>query len=140
MGNALTAINPNENDRVRRSTAIDINRQIDRQTEANILHYLNASPEVIHERVEELDHEWDVDRMVGVGALSLAMTGIALGIKANKKWLLLPGIVLPLLLQHGVRGWSPPLPVLRYLGVRTRAEIDREKQALLASIKSSAAS
>jgi hypothetical protein len=73
--------------------------------------------------------------MVGVGALSLALAGLALGMKANKKWLLLPGIVLPLLLQHGVRGWSPPLPVLRHLGVRTRAEIDRERQALLASIK-----
>lgn len=34
------------------------------------------------------------------------------------------------LLQHGLQGWCPPLPVLRRLGVRTRGEIDREKYAL----------
>jgi hypothetical protein len=38
---------------------------------------------------------------------------------------------LPFLLLHGVKGWCPPLPVLRRLGIRTRDEIDREKYSLL---------
>lgn len=135
MSNALTTVQHDEGDRVRRSTALDVNRQIDRQTEANIMHYLNATPEVIRQRVEELDHEWDVERMLEVNASTLALTGLVLGATVNKKWLILPGIVLPFLLQHGLRGWCPPLPVLRHLGVRTRGEIDREKFALLSSIK-----
>lgn len=140
MSHALTTVQDDEGDRVRRSTALDANRQIDRQTEANIMHYLNATPEVIRERVEELDHEWDIERMLEVNASTLALTGLVLGATVNKKWLILPGIVLPLLLQHGLRGWCPPLPVLRHLGVRTRGEIDREKYALLASVKDQAVS
>jgi hypothetical protein len=33
-------------------------------------------------------------------------------------------------LFHGIRGWDPPIPLLRRLGVRTRSEIDREIYAL----------
>jgi len=122
-------------DRVRRSTATEVTRQIDRETDANILHYANESPEVIAERVEQLDREWDVERMLEVNASTLALTGLVLGATVNKKWLILPGIVLPFLLQHAVQGWCPPLPVLRRLGIRTRGEIDREKYALLAGVK-----
>lgn len=73
-----------------------------------------------------------VERMLEVNASMLALTGLALAlaVTVNRKWLLLPGIVLPFLLQHGLQGWCPPLPVLRRLGVRTRGEIDREKYAL----------
>lgn len=39
-------------------------------------------------------------------------------------------VVAGLHLQHALRGWCPPLPVLRRLGFRTRAEIDRERYAL----------
>lgn len=53
----------------------------------------------------------------------------------NKKWFLLPGVVLPFLLQHGLQGWCPPLAVFRRLGVRTRGEIDQEKYALLSALK-----
>lgn len=134
MSHMLTPVSGRTiDDRVRRSTAPELNQQIDRQTDANILHYANALPEVIAERIEELDREWDVDRLLEVKVATLALTGLTLGVTVNRKWLILPGIVLPLLLLHGLRGWSPPLPVLRHLGVRTRSEIDRERQALLAS-------
>lgn len=124
-----------EVDRVRRSTAAELNQEIDRQTDANILHYANASPEVIAERVEQLDKEWDVERLLEVNASTLALTGLALAARGSKKWLVLPGMVLSFLLQHGVQGWCPPLPLLRRLGIRTRGEIDREKYALLAGLK-----
>ena len=86
--------------------------------------------EAIEQRMAELDREWDVERILEVNASTLALTGLVLGVTVNRKWLLLPGIVLPFLLQHGLQGWCPPLPVLRRLGVRTRGEIDREKNAL----------
>ena len=117
-------------DRVRRSTPEHINRQIDSDTDANIASVAGQSRAAIDRRIAELDREWDIERLLEVNASTLALTGLVLGVTVNRKWLLLPGIVLPFLLQHGLQGWCPPLPVLRRLGVRTRGEIDREKYAL----------
>ena len=91
-------------------------------------------------RIEVLDREWDVERILEVNAPMLALSGLVLGVTFNKKWLLLPGVVLSFLLQHGLQGWCPPLPILRRLGVRTRGEIDREKYALKASLDANPAS
>ena len=134
MNHSLTAVSSKDVvDRVRSASAEELNRQIDRQTDANILHYANASSEVIDERIEQLDREWDIDRLLGANRSTLALAGVGLilGATGSKKWLVLPAIVLPLMLQHGLRGWTPP--VLRHLGMRTGSEIDRERQALLAS-------
>jgi hypothetical protein len=117
-------------DRVRSSTASDVNEQIDLQTDINIQQYKGKSTAEILERIQMLDKEWDIERVLEVNASSLALTGLILGLTKNRKWLFLPGIVLPFLLQHGLQGWCPPLPLLRRLGIRTRGEIDREKYAL----------
>ena len=122
-------------DRVRRSTASHINREIDRQTNSNIHRYANSKPDVIHRRIKELDQEWDIERVLEVNASTLALTGLLLGVTVNRKWLMLPGAVLSFLLQHGLQGWCPPLPILRRLGVRTRGEIDREKYELKALLE-----
>ena len=140
---ALTyAENPgSENaDRVSRSTDIELNRRIDRQTDTNIKNDINLGPEAVLRRLEALDCEWDVERVLEVNASTLALSGLVLGATVNKKWLLVPGVVLSFLLQHGLQGWCPPLPLLRRLGVRTRGEIDREKYALKAALDSGASS
>lgn len=82
------------------------------------------------DRIGELDREWDIERVLELNASSLALTGLVLGATVNKKWLAVPAIVLPFLLQHALQGWCPPLPLLRRLGLRTQGEIDREKYAL----------
>lgn len=107
-----------------------MNQQIDRQTQDNIRRYSQSNNVAIRRRINELDREWDVERMLEVNASTLALTGLILGITVNRKWLYLTGGVLTFLLQHGVQGWCPPLPILRRLGIRTRGEIDREKYAL----------
>jgi len=117
-------------DRVRSSTASLVNEEIDHQTDINIHRYKGKSRAEILERIQMLDQEWDIDRVLEVNASTLALTGLILGLTKNRKWLFLPGIVLPFLLQHGLQGWCPPLPLLRRLGIRTRGEIDREKYAL----------
>ena len=117
-------------DRVRRSTRVHVNQEIDRETDRNIERYSDGSRVAIIRRIEQLDKEWDIERVLEVNASTLALTGLVLGITVNRKWLALPGVVLPFLLQHGLQGWCPPLPLLRRLGVRTRGEIDREKYAL----------
>ncbi|SFN79659.1 hypothetical protein [Nitrosospira briensis] len=122
-------------DRVRHSTAPHVNREIDRQTNSNIRRYANSSEEVINRRIGELDKEWDVERALEVNASTLALTGLLLGVTVNRKWLALPAVVLSFLLQHGLQGWCPPVPLLRRSGVRTRSEIDREKYELKALLE-----
>jgi hypothetical protein len=122
-------------DRVRRSTAPEANREIDRRTTRNIRRYASSSEEVIQRRIEELDREWDIERALEVNASTLALTGLLLGVTVNRRWLLLPGFVLSFLLQHGLQGWCPPLPILRRMGVLTRGVIDREKYELKALLE-----
>ncbi|QPK65017.1 DUF2892 domain-containing protein [Methylomonas sp. LL1] len=117
-------------DRVRSSTASDVNEEIDLQTDINTQHYKGKCKAEILERIQMLDKEWDIERVLEVNASTLALSGLILGLIKNRKWLFLPGIVLPFLLQHGIQGWCPPLPLLRRFGIRTRGEIDREKYAL----------
>lgn len=124
-------------DRVRRSTSPELNLEIDRQTDANIHRYADMGRDAIEQRLQQLDREWDVERVLEVNASTLALTGLVLGLTVNRKWFALPGVVLPFLLQHGLQGWCPPLPVLRRLGVRTRGEIDREKYLLKTSLSRS---
>ena len=122
-------------ERVRRSTAPQLNQQIDQQTEENIRRYAGRGETAIRRRMRELDEEWDIERLLEVNASTLALTGLVLGTAVNRKWLYLTGGVLTFLLQHGLQGWCPPLPILRRLGVRTRGEIDYEKYALKAHLE-----
>lgn len=47
-------------DRVRRSTAPEINLRIDERTEANIARYMGMPQETVLARLNELDREWDI--------------------------------------------------------------------------------
>jgi len=117
-------------DRVRENTSDEINRRIDDETIARVQEYAARSEADITRRIEELDREWDMERLLETNASVLALTGLVLGATHSRKWLIVPGIVLPFLFQHAVQGWCPPMPIFRRLGVRTRQEIDREKYAL----------
>lgn len=122
-------------DRVRRATPAVINRAIDRETDRNITRYAAMSDQRIRERVRELDQEWDIERVLELNAATLGLTGLAMALNVDRRWLVLPGVALAFLLQHAVQGWCPPLPILRRLGIRTRGEIDREKFTLLSLLE-----
>lgn len=117
-------------DRVRANTSQEVNRQIDDDSADRVHEYAKRSHDEITDRINELDREWDMERLLETNASALAFTGLVLGLTRSKKWLIVPGIVLPFLFQHAVQGWCPPVPVFRRFGVRTRKEIDREKYAL----------
>jgi hypothetical protein len=119
-------------DRVRANTAEEINRQIDRDIEIRVREYSHRTESEITRRINELERELDIERLLETNASLLAFIGLVLGITRNRKWLMVPGIVLPFLFQHAIQGWCPPVPILRRLGVRTRDEINREKYALKA--------
>ena len=122
-------------DRVRNSTPDSINQKIDQKTQQNIQYYSMQNEMVIKSRIKELDHEWDIERVLALNASLFALTGVILGATVNKKWLILPTVVTVFLAQHAIQGWCPPLPLFRKTGIRSRKEIDKERYALLETLE-----
>jgi hypothetical protein len=121
-----------EPDRVRANTAPEINQSIDKKIEKNVRYYSGQPREKIARRIRELDEEWDIERILQAMASSLSLSGIMLGATVDRRWFVLPSLVLSFLLVHAIQGWCPPIPLLRRLGIRTREEIGRERYALKA--------
>lgn len=128
----MTAIQPYETDRVRRHTPPDINASIDDEIRATISRYAGTSRETLTRRIDALDREWDIERVLEANAASFSLAGLALSQIHSRRWLWLSTGVAGFLLQHALQGWCPPVSVFRRLGIRTRREIDREKYALKA--------
>jgi hypothetical protein len=120
------------NGRVRKNTNENINQRIDQEISARVRFLSLGDKKDIDKRLNELNTEWDIEKTLEVNASVIALTGIITAAIFNKKWLILPGIVTAFLLQHGIQGWCPPLPVFRRMGIRTKAEIDKEKMTLKA--------
>jgi hypothetical protein len=118
--------------RVEEHTAPHVNEAIRAQTDAEVTRLENASPENLATRIEQLDREWDIERVLQTNASALVMIGTALAWRVDRRFLLLPAAVLSFFLQHALQGWCPPIPVFRRLGVRTAREIERERYALKA--------
>lgn len=120
-------------DHVRANTPASINQRLDREIRNRTLYYSTCDAYEITQRLEELEREWDIERVLETNASAVALSGLGLAVATkNKKWLFVPGVVLSFLMQHAVQGWCPPVPIFRRLGVRTRKEIEREKYALKA--------
>ena len=121
---------PLQGDRVRRNTADNINRRIDRHTEDNIVCYSSQGNTAIRTRIGQLNKEWDIERALEITSGMNVLIGLGLAFTVNKKWLLLSAISASFLVQHALQGWCPPLPVFRWLGIRTKNEINRERDSL----------
>lgn len=115
--------------RVIRNTPPQYNERIYQATEASIA-YHREHPEQIPRRLRELDREWDIERTLEANAATLVVASTLLGLTASRRFLAVPVVVGGFLLQHALQGWCPPLPLFRRMGVRTQAEIMREREAL----------
>src|ERR1051326_7304027 len=123
-------LNTPKEDRVRAHTKPEINQQIDRELERRLRFYAGQDKQLITERLEQLDREWDIERALQANAASISLAGLFLGATVSRKWFLIPFTVCSFLLQHAIQGWCPPVPFFRKRGVRTRSEIDQERYAL----------
>jgi hypothetical protein len=119
-------------DRVREHSPAKINDRIDRATQRRVLRAGGESKAALSRHIEQLESEWDMERVLETNASALAFSGVLLGLFVNRKFFIVPCLVLPFLLQHATQGWCPPVPFFRRRGVRTRKEIDAEKFAMKA--------
>jgi hypothetical protein len=123
-------------DRVRQHTSSKVNAKIDRETAARINEYERLGPVERGRRLGELDREWDIDRglmllfsAVGGLTFTLGMTRMRPWRRWNG-WLSLFSTQVGFMGFHAAIGWCPPVVLLRRLGIRTRKEIDRERQSI----------
>ncbi|WP_027624582.1 YgaP family membrane protein [Clostridium lundense] len=121
---------PDTTKRVELNTDECINEKIRKRTLKNIEYYTNKENEEIISRIKKLNKEWDIERLLEANAASAVILSTMLGLKVNKKWFYISGIVGGFLLQHALQGWCPPVPIFRRLGVRTSSEINYEKELL----------
>ena len=117
-------------DLIRDKTFRSVNKKIDEKAERSIAEVTARGHDAILARLDELDKEWDINRvlMVNFGALVLPQLILA---RKNSKWLIGPLIQTPIMLFHAFKGWCPPLLWWRPLGFRTRHEIQAEREELI---------
>lgn len=118
-------------DRVRAHTSDEVQARLDLDARHRIEQLTDSNPEELTAHLKKLDREWDVERALEVNASTLILLSSTIAaVKTRSWWLLPPAVVATFLLQHGLQGWCPPLPVLRRLGFRAQREIDSERTAV----------
>jgi hypothetical protein len=123
---------PTTTERVILHTPTRLNLCIDERTRESVARYASASPQLLDQRLRELDDEWDVERVTATGVGLALLAGLGLAALFGGVWLLLPALITAFLLAHALLGWSPFLAVIRHRGYRTAREIDHERCALKA--------
>jgi hypothetical protein len=126
---ALPVEDPRRVDRVRAHTAASVLDRIDRRTAARVFDDARGGAGAIERRLQKLDREWDVDRVMALGVAIATVVSSHRGRKSWRWWALFRAQQAALLL-HAAIGWSPPVAVMRRLGVRTQKEIDTERAVL----------
>ncbi|MDD3169497.1 MAG: DUF2892 domain-containing protein [Eubacteriales bacterium] len=118
--------------RVQYHTDPDVNQAIKEQTICKLYelnNYKSKKNTVLNRCIDNLDKEWDTERVLETNAAVIILISSILGLKRSKAFLI-PGIISFFLLQHALQGWCPPLPLIRKIGIRTAEEISNERIAL----------
>jgi len=115
--------------RVPKHTPKHLNERILDQTRKNLIFH-GISPEAIESRLESLNREWDIERLLQANASTLVVVGVILGALVTPWFYILSFLVGVFLLQHAIQGWCPPIRLFRRLGFRTHAEIAAEHYGL----------
>lgn len=97
---------PATTDRVTKHTDPKHNQQIWNDMEHRLWYYLDH-PEEIGQRLEELDREWDMERVLEANAATIALTGVLLTATLGRRFLFVPAVVSGFLLQHALLGLVP---------------------------------
>lgn len=92
---------------------------------------VRQGPDAVTARLQDLEKEWDAERLLHLHASTLALCGVSLSAATGKRrWLLVPAVVLPLSIADGVLGSRRMAGLWKRLGLRTRDQVERERLAL----------
>jgi hypothetical protein len=126
---------PPKFDLIRNHTAQHINAGIDKRT-SQALAEIGDEPHAIRQRLWALDREWHLDRaliavfsVLGAFTAHRSFKAVVRGRRMNG-WRVVFWAQTAFLLHHAIRGWCPPVSVLRRIGFRTEKEIAAERTAL----------
>ena len=126
---------PPKFDLIRNHSPEHVNRDIDQLTKAAMAK-AGDSPHSIRQRLWALDREWHIDRALMAVFSVLGSYTAHRSFKAVRRghrlsgWRMLFWTQMGFLLHHAIRGWCPPVSVLRRLGFRSEKEIAAERTAL----------
>ncbi len=109
------------------------NEMATRKIADNVDYYSLESEEAIRQRIQDLNNEWDAERVGQFNTSVLVLAGIVLAAAIHKKWLILPAAISAFMAVNAVKGGSVPLPATTKL--RTRHEIALEQAGLSAILK-----
>ena len=109
--------------------AASVNQEIEGGTLGRLSRCATSNA-LVATQLANLRREWDLERTLEACFGSVVLTGVTLAATRDRRWLALPAVAAGFMLQHALQGWCPPVPLLRRLGVRTHAEIARERYAL----------
>lgn len=117
--------------RVAQNTCEEVNEKIRERALQCLSSEEDRSEAVLSGKIEQLNEEWDTERVLETGAASFVLAASVAGyLKSGCRCFLITGAVGAFLLQHALQGWCPSLPIIRKCGVRTAEEISNEKIVL----------
>lgn len=102
------------------------------QTRENVARFASATPQILDQRLCELDCAWDVERTAQVGVAGLTLVGLAAAAYWGVGWWAVPIVGASLLLIQAIWCWSPLSALLSCCGLRTRRDHAQERYALKA--------
>ena len=98
--------------------------------EHRLLEVIDAGPQAIEARLEELDREWTVGRVIKAAAGVLILGGLLLTYFLGWPWLAVPAVGALCLLQYLFAPVSPLGGLCAYCGFRSGGKIEQERLAL----------
>lgn len=119
--------------RVREHTPESINATIDHHTKRRVAYYARY-PQRAYQRLEALEKEWDIERVIEVHGPTLTLGAIAAGMLGRPIGHRLAILVQSMMMLHAIKGSYPPLWLFRKLGLRTFDEIAAERTAILLAL------
>lgn len=120
-------------DPVRKHSLGKVTRRLDRERDERLAAAVRENDTTVAERLRRLDAQWDIERVLQTNAATLTLVAWAAVLRRpSRRRALAAGIVPAFLLQHALQGWCPPIELFRFLGRRSRNEIDAERTALKA--------
>jgi hypothetical protein len=93
MSTTLCSLLPSTTNRVSANTADAYNEQIRLDTERRVAQLARLGNAAIDRRLEELDCEWDVERLLEANAATAVLTFSLLGMAVNRRFFVMPMVV-----------------------------------------------